>query len=81
MVRQMSVINQIRGLLLERGITIRQGRRHAEASLPGILEDPEQPQEQTTKRLDLLCLERSSKYKASVAVYISICSNSIALAV
>jgi len=33
------VINQIRGLLLERGITIRKGRRHIEESLPGILED------------------------------------------
>jgi transposase len=36
-----SVINQIRELLLERDITIRQGRRHSEASLPGILEDPD----------------------------------------
>ena len=35
------MINQIRGLLLERGITFRKGRRHAEASLPGTLEDPE----------------------------------------
>ena len=34
-----AVINQIRGLLLERGITIRKGRRHIEESLPGILED------------------------------------------
>jgi transposase len=34
-----SVINQIRGLLLERGITFRKGRRHAEAGLPAILED------------------------------------------
>src|SRR3974390_2341471 len=39
--RRTSVINQIRGLLLERGITFRKGRRHAEACLPGILEDPE----------------------------------------
>jgi transposase len=39
--RRTSLINQIRGLLLERGITIRQGRRHAEAALPGILEDPD----------------------------------------
>jgi transposase len=39
--RRTSVINQIRGLLLERGITLRKGRRHAEASLPGILEDPD----------------------------------------
>ena len=34
-----AVINQIRGLLLERGITIRKGRHHIEESLPGILED------------------------------------------
>ena len=39
--RRTSVINQIRGLLLERGITFRKGRRHAQASLPGILEDAE----------------------------------------
>ena len=39
--RRTSVINQMRGLLLERGITFRKGRRHAEASLAGILEDPE----------------------------------------
>src|ERR1700757_3692373 len=29
-----AVINQIRGLLLERGITMRKGRKHLEASLP-----------------------------------------------
>jgi transposase len=34
-----AVINQMRGLLLERGITIRKGRRHIEESLSGILED------------------------------------------
>jgi hypothetical protein len=38
--RGTAVINQMRGLLLERGITIRKGR-HVEASLPRILEDPE----------------------------------------
>jgi transposase len=37
--RRTSVINQIRGVLLERGITIRKGRHHAEAALPLILED------------------------------------------
>jgi transposase len=36
-----ALVNQIRGLLLERGITIRKGRRHAEAALPGLLEDAE----------------------------------------
>jgi len=39
--RRTSLINQIRGLLLERGITVRQGRRWLEAALPGILEDPD----------------------------------------
>src|SRR6202142_986457 len=37
--RRTAVINQIRGLLLERGIPLRQGRRHIDAALPGILED------------------------------------------
>jgi transposase len=32
-------VNQIRGLLLERGITVRTGRCHLDAALPGILED------------------------------------------
>jgi transposase len=39
--RRTAVINQIRGLLLERGITVRKGRCHVEAALPGILEDPD----------------------------------------
>lgn len=39
--RRTAVINQIRGLLLERGITVLKGRRHIEESLPGILEDPD----------------------------------------
>src|ERR1700745_2303232 len=39
--RRTAVINQIRGLLLERGITMRKGRKHLEASLPEILEDAE----------------------------------------
>jgi transposase len=34
-----AVINQMRGLLLERGITIRKGRRYIEEALPRILED------------------------------------------
>ena len=38
-VRRTAVINQIRGMLLERGITIRKGRHYIEVSLPGILED------------------------------------------
>ena len=37
--RRTAIINQIRGLLLERGITLRSGRRHVDAALPGILED------------------------------------------
>ena len=37
--RRTAVANQIRGLLLERGITLRKGRCHPDAALPGILED------------------------------------------
>src|SRR5712692_9498383 len=37
--RRTAVINQIRGLLLERGITLRKGRCHVGAALPGVLED------------------------------------------
>src|SRR6266851_8546996 len=37
--RRTAVINQIRGLLLERGITLRKGRRYIDEALPGILED------------------------------------------
>src|SRR6202035_254292 len=35
--RRTAVVNQIRGLLLERGITLLKGRRHVDAALPGIL--------------------------------------------
>src|SRR5258708_39318821 len=38
-IRRTAVVNQIRGLLLERGITLRQGRHHVHAALPLILED------------------------------------------
>jgi transposase len=37
--RRTAVVNQIRGLLLERGITLRKGRCNLDAALPGILED------------------------------------------
>jgi transposase len=37
--RRTAAVNQIRGLLLERGITVRKGRCHLAAALPGILED------------------------------------------
>jgi transposase len=37
--RRTSIVNQIRSLLLERGITLRKGRRYVDAALPGILED------------------------------------------
>ena len=40
-VRRTAVINQIRGMLLERGITMHKGREHLEASLPHILQDAE----------------------------------------
>src|SRR6266480_1797519 len=37
--RRTAAVNQIRGLLLERGITVRKGRCHVDEALPGILED------------------------------------------
>ena len=37
--RRTAVINQIRGFLLERGITLSKGRSHLEQALPQILED------------------------------------------
>src|SRR4051812_17782710 len=39
--RRTAVVNQMRGLLLERGITLPKGRGHLEAALPTILEDAE----------------------------------------
>jgi transposase len=39
--RRTAVINQLRGLLMERGITVRKGRSHVEAALPSLLEDPD----------------------------------------
>jgi len=37
--RRTAVINPIRGLMLEPGITLRRGRLHVHAALPLILED------------------------------------------
>src|SRR6204780_3886416 len=37
--RRTAVVNQIRGLLLERGLTLPKGRWHVDNSLPDILED------------------------------------------
>ena len=39
--RRTAVVNQIRSLLLERGLTLPQGRSHVDALLPRILEDAE----------------------------------------
>jgi transposase len=39
--RRTALVNQIRGLLLERGITLRKGRCHLEAALPTILQEAE----------------------------------------
>jgi transposase len=35
--RRTAIVNQIRGLLLERGTTLRKGRRYLDEALPGIL--------------------------------------------
>jgi transposase len=37
LMRRTAVVNQIRGLLLERGTTLRKGRRYVDEALPGIL--------------------------------------------
>jgi transposase len=37
--RRTSMVNQIRGLLLERGLTLPKGRSHVDQALPDILED------------------------------------------
>jgi transposase len=37
--RRTAVVNQIRGLLLERGLTLPKGRSHVDRALPDILED------------------------------------------
>ncbi len=39
--RRTAVVNQIRSLLLERGLTLPKGRSHLEQTLPRILEDAE----------------------------------------
>jgi transposase len=39
--RRTAVVNQVRSLLLERGLTVPKGRRHLEEQLPRILEDAE----------------------------------------
>ena len=39
--RRTAVVNQMRGLLLERGLTLPKGRRHLEQAIPGILADTE----------------------------------------
>ena len=41
--RRTAVVNQIRSLLLERGLTLPKGRRYVEEALPRILEDAELP--------------------------------------
>jgi transposase len=39
--RRTAVVNQVRSLLLERGLTVPKGRRHLDQALPRILEDAE----------------------------------------
>ncbi|HEX3473318.1 MAG TPA: IS110 family transposase [Silvibacterium sp.] len=58
--RRTAVVNQIRGLLLERGITLRKGRRYVDAALPGILAD-------ATSKLSGLLLELLTELKLELA--------------
>ncbi len=39
--RRTAAVNQIRSLLLERGVTLRKGRKYVDRELPGIIEDAE----------------------------------------
>jgi hypothetical protein len=39
LMRWTAVVNQIRGLLLERGVTLPKGRSHVDEALPEILQD------------------------------------------
>src|SRR3974377_1479241 len=39
--RRTAVVNQMRGLLLERGLTLPKGRRHLEEAIPGVLKNAE----------------------------------------
>src|SRR5512135_2294675 len=50
--RRTAVVNQIRSLLLERGLTLPKGRSHLDEQLPRILEDAElrDPQGDACKR-------------------------------
>ncbi len=41
MTRRTAVVNQIRSLLLERGIILRKGRKYVDQELPRILENAE----------------------------------------
>src|SRR6202166_3473554 len=58
--RRTAVINQMRGLLMELGITVRKGRRYIEAALPGILEDADN---QLSRALRVLLLQIHSEMR------------------
>jgi transposase len=49
--RRTAVVNQIRSLLLERGLILPKGRSHLEEALPRILEDAELPLSETFRLL------------------------------
>jgi transposase len=62
--RRTAVVNQIRGLLLERGITVRTGRCHLDAALPGILEDATMSLSGTVRHLLLELKQESDQLTA-----------------
>jgi transposase len=59
--RRTAVINQIRALLLERGITVRQGSRALEVGVPAILADPDN---QLSPRVVLLIGELVEEWRS-----------------
>jgi transposase len=88
-VRRTAVINQIRGLLLERGITMRRGREHLQASLPLILEDADNKLSGALRVLltqlqwEMQCLHRqieeSDKLIARIASELEACMRLVAI--
>lgn len=58
--RRTGVINQLRGLLMERGIAVRKEQRHIKDALPGILEDADN---KLSRAMRVLLLQACSEMK------------------
>jgi transposase len=63
--RRTAAVNQVRGLLLERGITLPKGRRYVDAALPGILADP--ATKLATQRTSVTAIARALQERGSIS--------------